>query len=139
MISHFDFLAVINLFWSSFLWFILRLSSGTKFWKIISNCCLLAFLREGLVNYASNMIRIRLNNCTIFWKQQEFLHGLNNLQKLFSVTAINRFIFSFFANQNFSRDGKAVLLCKWIALILQGKFWFLGCLVKANALASGNW
>ena len=31
-------------------------------WKIISNCCLPAFLREVLVNYASNMIRIRLSN-----------------------------------------------------------------------------
>ena len=48
-----------------------------------------------LVNYASNMIRIILNNCTIFWKQREFLHGLDNL-----------------------RDRKAVLLRKWIALIL---------------------
>ena len=31
-------------------------------WKIISNCCLRAFLREVLDNYESNMIRIRLNN-----------------------------------------------------------------------------
>ena len=97
-----------------------------------------AFLREVLVNYASNMIRIRLNNCTIFWKQREFLHGLDNLQKLVSVGAIRRFIFSFFANQNFSRDRKAVLLRKWIALILQVKFRFMGFLVKANALVSGN-
>ena len=91
-------------------------------WKIISNCCLPAFLREVLVNYASNMIRIRLNNCTIFWKQREFLHGLDNLQKLVSVGAIRRFIFSFFANQNFSRDKKAELLCKSIALVLQNFF-----------------
>ena len=34
--------------------------------KIISNCCLHAFLREVLVNYASNMICIRLNNFSIF-------------------------------------------------------------------------
>ena len=33
-------------------------------WKIISNFCLAAFLREVLLDYASNMIRIRLNNCT---------------------------------------------------------------------------
>ena len=33
-------------------------------WKIISNCCLPAFLPEVLLNYASNMIRIRLNKCT---------------------------------------------------------------------------
>ena len=97
-----------------------------------------AFLREVLVNYASNMIRIRLNNCTIFWKQREFLHGLDNLQKLVSVGAIRRFIFSFFANQNFSRDRKAVLLRKWIALILQVKFRFMDCLVKTNALVPGN-
>ena len=67
---------------------------------MISNCCLPAFLREVLVNYASNMIRMRLNNCTIFWKQREFLYGLDNLQKLVSVGEISRFIFSFFANQN---------------------------------------
>ena len=92
-----------------------------------------------LVNYARNIIRIRLNNCTIFWKQQEFLHGVDNLQKLVSVGAIRRFIFSFFANQNFSRDRKAVLLRKWIALVLQVKFRFMGyLLVKVNALISGN-
>ena len=107
-------------------------------WKIISNCCLPAFLREVLVNYASNMIRIRLNNCTICWKQREFLHGLDNLQNLLFVRAIRRFIFSFFANQNFSRDRKAELLCKSIALVLQVKFRFMGCLVKANTLVLGN-
>ena len=107
-------------------------------WKIISNCCLSAFLPEVLVNYASNMIRIRLNNCTNFWKQREFLHRLDNLQKLVSVRAIRRFILSFFANQNFSWDRKAVLSRKWITLILQVKFHFMGCLVKANALVSGN-
>ena len=106
--------------------------------KIAPNCCLPASFHEVLVNYASNMIRIRLNNCTIFWKQREFLHGLDNLQKLVSVGAIRRFIFSFFANQNFSRDRKAELLCKSIALVLQVKFRFMGCLVKANALVSGN-
>ena len=107
-------------------------------WKVISNCCLPGLFCEVLVNYASNMIRIRLNNCTIFWKQREFLHGLDNLQKLVSVGAIRRFIFSFFANQNFSRDRKAELLCKSIALVLQVKFRFMGCLVKANALVLGN-
>ena len=49
---------------------------------MISNCCLLAFLCEVLVNFASNMIRKRLNNCAIFLKQREFLHGLANLQQL---------------------------------------------------------
>ena len=107
-------------------------------WNIISNWGLPAFLREVLVNYPSNMIRIKLNNCAIFWKQREFLYRLDNLQKLVSVGAIRRFIFSFFANQNFSRDRKAELLCKSIALVLQVKFRFMGCLVKANALVSGN-
>ena len=105
--------------------FLLLKALFNKLWSlIISNCCLPAFLREVLVNYASKTIRIRLNNRTIFWKQQEFLHCLNNLQKLVSVGAIRRFIFSFFANQNFSRVRKFVLLRKWIAL--------MGCLVKAN-------
>ena len=52
--------------------------------------------------------------------------------------AIRRFIFNFFANQNFSQHRKAELLCKWIALVLQAKFCFMGCLVKANALVLGN-
>ena len=60
------------------------------------------------------------------------------LQKLVSVGAIRRFIFNFFANQNFSRHRKAELLRKWIALVLQVKFRFMGCLVKANALVLGN-
>ena len=85
------------------------------------------------------MIRVRLNNRTTFLKQREFLHGLNNLQKLVSVGTVRRFIFCFvFANQNFSLGRKAVLLRKWIALILQVKFRFIGFLVKANALVSGN-
>ena len=65
-------------------------------WKIISNFCLAAFLREVLLDYASNMIRIRLNNCTFSWKQREFFHGLDNLQNPFTVRAIRSFIFSFF-------------------------------------------
>ena len=60
------------------------------------------------------------------------------LQKLVSVGAIRRFIFNFFENQNFSRHRKAELLRKWIALVLQVKFRFMGCLVKANALVLGN-
>ena len=107
-------------------------------WKIISNCCLPAFLREVLVNYASNMIRIRLNNCTIFWKQREVLHGLINLQHLLSVREIRRFIFRFFANINFSEDRKSKLLCKSIALVSQVKVHFMGGQVEANAVLSGN-
>ena len=84
------------------------------------------------------MIRMRLNNCTIFGKQREFLYGLDSLQKLVSVGQICRFIFSFFADQNFSRDREAKRLRKWIALVLQLKFVFMGCLVKTNALVSGN-
>ena len=84
------------------------------------------------------MICIRLNSCTIFCKQQEFLHGFNKLKKFVSVTAIHRLIFSFFANQNFSSDRKAKLLHKWIILVLQVKFPFMGCLVKADNGLSGN-
>ena len=64
-------------------------------WKIMRNCCLPAFPCKLLVNYTGNIIHIKLNNCTIFSKQQKFLHGLNNLQ-----TAICREIFSkhFFAS-----------------------------------------
>ena len=103
-----------------------------------SNCCLPAFIREVLVSCVNNMICVRLSNCTIFWKQREFLHGLGTLQKLVSVGAIRRSIFSFFGNQNFSRDRKAELLCKWVALVLQVKIRFMGCLVKVNALVPGN-
>ena len=60
------------------------------------------------------------------------------LQKLVSVGAIPMFIFNFSANQNFSRHRKAELLRKWIALVLQVKFRFMGCQVKANALVLGK-
>ena len=60
------------------------------------------------------------------------------LQKLVSVGAIRRFIFNFFENQNFSRHRKAELLRKWIALVLQANFRFMGCLVKAIALVLGK-
>ena len=60
------------------------------------------------------------------------------LQKLVSAGAIRRSIFNFFANQNFSRHRKTELLRKWIALVLQAKFCFMDCLVKANALVLGN-
>ena len=60
------------------------------------------------------------------------------LQKLVSVGAIHRFIFSFFANQNFSRHRKTELLRKWITLVPQVTFHFMGCLVKVNALTLGN-
>ena len=45
-----------------------------------------------------------------------------------------RFIFNFFANQIFSQHRKTELQRKWIALVLQVKFRFTFCLVKANAL-----
>ena len=44
----------------------------------------------------------------------------------------------FFANQKFTRHRKAALQRKWIAVVLQVKFRFMGCLVKANALVLGN-
>ena len=105
-------------------------------WKIMS-----AFLREVLVNYASSMIRITITMATSVENDEnfpEFLHGLDNLQNLLSVGSIRRFVFSFFPNQNLSRDRKAELLRKSIALALQMKLRFMGCLVKANALVSGN-
>ena len=49
----------------------------------------------------------------------------DNLQKLVSVGAIRRFMLGFFANQNFSRDRKTVLLRKWIALMFHMKFHFM--------------
>ena len=67
---------------------------------MVSNCCLPASIHEVLVSYVSNMIRIRLNNCTNFWKQREFLHGLDNLQTFVSVGTIRRFIFSFIEIKN---------------------------------------
>ena len=85
-----------------------------------------AFHREVLIDYASNMICFKLNNCTIFWKQREFLHGFDNLQNRFPVGPIRTFIFSFFVNENFSRDKEATLLR------------FMGCLVKAKTLVSGS-
>ena len=51
---------------------------------------------------------------------------------------MRRFIFIFFANQSLSRDRKAVVLRKWIALVFQVKFCFMGCIVKANNLVLGN-
>ena len=47
------------------------------------------------------------------------------LQKLVSAWAIHRFIFNFY-------------IAKWISLVLQMKFRFMGCLVKANSLVLGN-
>ena len=82
--------------------------------------------------------RIRLNNCATFWKQWEFLYGLDICKKLVSVGAIRKFIFKFFANQNFSRPWKTELLRKWIVLVLQAKFPFMGSLVKASAIVLGN-
>ena len=91
---------------------------------------------------------LRISNWKIISHKIKQLHHLlktiriyawsRYLQKLVSVGTIRRFIFNFFANQNFSRHRKAELLRKWIALVLQVKFRFMGCLVKANALVLGN-
>ena len=91
---------------------------------------------------------LRISNWKIILHKIKQLHRLfktmrifawsRYLQKFVSVGAIRRFIFNFFANQNFSRHRKAELLRKWIALVLQVKFRFMGCLVKANALVLGN-
>ena len=91
---------------------------------------------------------LRISNCkTISHKIKQLHHLLKtmrafawsrHLQKLVSVRAIRRFIFNFFENQNFSRHRKVVLLRKWVAVVLQVKFCFMGCLVKANALVLAN-
>ena len=44
----------------------------------------------------------------------------------------------FLCNQNFSRLRKTELLRKWMTVVLQAKFRFMGCLVKANALVLRN-
>ena len=95
-----------------------------------------------------NLLSLRISNWKIIsHKTKPWYHLLKTmrifawyryLQKLVSVGSIRSFIFNFFANQNFSRHRKAELLRKWIALVLQAKFRFMGCLVKANALVLGN-
>ena len=84
-----------------------------------------------MISYNIKQLHHLLKTMRIFaWSQY--------LQKLVSVGAISRFIFNFFANQNFSRHRKAKLLHKWTALVLQVKLRFMGCLVKANSLVLGN-
>ena len=105
-----EFLLLKKLFYT--LW-----SLGIFNWKIIS--------------HKINQLRHLLKTISTFaWSR--------HLQKLVSVRVIRRSIFDFFENQNFSQHRKANLLRKWIALVLQAKFRFMGCLVKANALVLGN-
>ena len=104
----------------------------------MSHCCFPCFSLQSVGQLCNQHDWHKIKQLHFFLKQRDFLHGFDNLRKLVSVGAIRRFIFSFIANQNFSRDRKAVLLRKWIALILQVKFRFMGCLVKANALVLGN-
>ena len=92
-------------------------SLGISNWKIMS--------------HKIKQLRHRLKTIRIFaWSRY--------LQKLVSVGATRRFIFNYFANQNFSRHRKAKPLRKWIALGLQVKLRFMGCRVNANALVLGN-
>ena len=60
------------------------------------------------------------------------------LQKLVSVGAIRRFIFNFFANQNFSRHRKGRPATQMDHSVLQVKVCFMGYLVKANTLVLGH-
>ena len=93
------------------------------------------------------LLSLRICNWKIMWHKIKQLHHLlktiriyawsQYLQKLASVGAIRKFIFNFFANQDFSRHRKAELLRNWIALVLQVKFRFIGCLVKTNAIVLG--
>ena len=93
-------------------------------WSLgISNC--------KIISHKIKQLRHVLKTMRIFaWSRY--------LQKLAAVRVIRRFIFNFFANQNFTRHRKAGLLRKWIALMLQAKLCFMGCLVKAKALVLGN-
>ena len=94
------------------------------------------------------LLSLKISNWKIISHKIKQLHHLlktmrifawsRYLQKLIYVGAISRFIFSFFANQNFSRHRKAELLREWIALVLQVKFRFMGCLAKVNALVLGK-
>ena len=103
---------------------------------------------EKIENFDNAVESLRICNWKIISHKIKQLHHLlktmrifawsRYLQKLVSVGAMHRFIFNFFANQNFSRHRKAELLRKWIALVLQAKFRFMGCLVKANPLVLGN-
>ena len=80
----------------------------------------------------------KIKQLYFLWRTMRIYVWSQYLQKLVSVWAICRFILDFFVYQNFSWHRKAKLLCRWIALVLQVKFCFIGCLVKANALVSGN-
>ena len=63
----------------------------------------------------SFVLTVFLNDC---FKTMRIFAWFRYLQKLASFRAILRFIFNFFANQNFSRHRKVELLRKWIALVL---------------------
>ena len=122
-----------------------------------------AFLREVLVNYASNMITEYWTVAPSFENNDNFCMVLIICKSSFAkaVGAIHMLILSFFVNHNFSWDrNTAWKLLKYgvfsgpyfsafglnterdfvsvIALVLQVKFRFVDCLVKANAQVSGN-
>ena len=88
----------------------------------MSHCCFPCFSLQSVGQLCNQHDWHKIKQLHFFLKQRDFLHGFDNLRKLVSVGAIRRFIFSFIANQNFSRDRKAVLLRKWIALVLLVKF-----------------
>ena len=97
-------------------------------------------------NFDNALEFLLISNWKIISHKIKQLHHLLKTMRVFawswyllvSVGAIGRFIFNFLANQNFSRHRKAELLRKWIALVLQVKFRFMGYLTKANALVLGN-
>ena len=66
----------------------------------------------------SFVLTVFLNDC---FKTMRIFAWFRYLQKLASFRAIHRFIFNFFANQNFSWHRKVELLRKWIAVVLQVK------------------
>ena len=84
-----------------------------------------------IISHKIKQLRQLLKTMRIFaWSQY--------LQKLVSVGAIRRFIVNFFCKSKLSWHRKTELLHKWIALVLQAKFRFMGYLVKANILVLGN-
>ena len=70
-----------------------------------------------------------------FEERRKILKGKQRKGSIINI----KLILDFFANENFSRAGFSNQhMDSVIAPVLQVKFRFMGCLVKANALVSGN-
>ena len=84
------------------------------------------------------IISLKIKQLHHLLKTIRIMHDLNTCKSSYLSGQYAGSSSIFFAYQNFSRHRKAELLHKWIALVLQVKFRFIGCLVKANALVLGN-